>query len=225
MFDIDTDLISEVEYPSDDESTGNIMVAWRLTQSISDQIERLWLYKLILTYLTSTQVSPLKLAFVEKTDPLATGVSFKIHEFREPLLVIEFENVPIERIEDVVSRLEAVLMKIVTDGPDHFDSEIITNFVDSETITNLKKIEESPHQFLRDAVVLDMLYGEKHEDLQKFLKSGTGSKEYFAKNNTFWIKFIDYIFINNLKVTLNGKPSANQLKELSYNEVLVLRKL
>ena len=83
------------------------------------------------------------MAFVENTDPLATGVSFKIHKYKEPLLVIEFENVPIERIEDVVPRLEAVLMKIVTDGPDHFDSEIITNFVDRVTINNLTKIEES----------------------------------------------------------------------------------
>ena len=58
IINLDKDLISEVEYPSDDESTGHVMVAWRLTQKISEQIERLGLYKVIMTYLTRKQVSP-----------------------------------------------------------------------------------------------------------------------------------------------------------------------
>ena len=78
MVDVDKDPISYVEYPSDDENTGHVMVAWRLTQNISEQIERLGSYQLILTYLTSKQVGPLEVAFVENTDPLATGVSFGI---------------------------------------------------------------------------------------------------------------------------------------------------
>ena len=224
IINLDKDLISEVEYPSDDESTGHVMVGWRLTQKISEQTEKLGLYKVIMTYLTRKQVSPLELAFVDNADPLATGVSFEISRFKEPLLLIEFENVPIERIYDVVPRLDEVLLKIVSEGPDHFDSEIIKDFVDSETINNMKKLEQSPHKFQKDAVVLDMMYGEKHEDLETFLKFIIGTKEYSAKNNAFWIDLIEDTFINNFKVALIGKPSASKLNELSYTEEERIRK-
>ena len=54
---------------------GSIAVAWRLNETISENIEILEAYNLILKYLTSKQVSPLEIAFVENNDPLATSVS------------------------------------------------------------------------------------------------------------------------------------------------------
>ena len=54
---------------------GSIAVAWRLNETISENIEMLEAYNLILKYLTSKQVSPLEIAFVENNDPLATSVS------------------------------------------------------------------------------------------------------------------------------------------------------
>ena len=79
------DFIYEIEYPSEDETlgkmtlpirvellyywwnclAGSIAVAWRLDQSINENIEMLEAYKLIMKYLTNTQVSPFEVAFVE----------------------------------------------------------------------------------------------------------------------------------------------------------------
>ena len=50
------DLIVEIDYPSDDETIGNVAVAWRLPEHISDNIEMLEAYQLVMKYLTSTQV-------------------------------------------------------------------------------------------------------------------------------------------------------------------------
>ena len=134
-------------------------------------------YELIMKYLTNTQGSPLEVAFVETRDPLATSVSSDTLEIKEPALLIEFENVPVERIDEVIPKLDSVSKKIVSDGPDKFDLERITNFIDREVINNLKEIENSPHLFLPDATVLDMLYGEKPEHLQKFVTSSSLNKE------------------------------------------------
>merc|ERR1712106_90334 len=147
--------------------------------------------------------------FVETRDPLATSVSSDTLEIKEPSLLIEFENVPIERIDDVIPKLEKVLKKIVKDGPDKFDLERITNFIDQEVINNLKEIENSPHLFLPDASVLDMLYGEKPEHLQKFVTSSQSNKKYLEKNSTFWVNLIEDVFINNFKVAIKGKPSTD----------------
>ena len=51
------DLLFEIEFPSDDESLGNVAVAWRLPEPISRNIEMLEAYKLVLKYLTATQVT------------------------------------------------------------------------------------------------------------------------------------------------------------------------
>ena len=47
-----------------------------------------------------SQVSPLEVAFVENSDPLATSVSADTLEVRVPALLIEFENVPVSDIDD-----------------------------------------------------------------------------------------------------------------------------
>jgi len=108
---------------------------------------------LILKYLTSKQVSPLEIAFVENNDPLATSVSSDTLEVKIPSILVEFENVPVERIDEVIPKMDEVLKKIVDDGPEKFDLERITNFIHLEVINNLKDIENSPHLFVPDASV------------------------------------------------------------------------
>ena len=56
MINLTEDLIVEIDYPSDDETIGNVAVAWRLPEHISDNIEMLEAYQLVMKYLTSTQV-------------------------------------------------------------------------------------------------------------------------------------------------------------------------
>ena len=101
--------------------SGNIAAAWRLPEIISDNIEMLEAYKLIMKYLTATQVSPFEVAFVENRDPLATSVSSDTLEIKEPSLLIQFENVPIDRMDEVIPKMEKLLIQIVKDGPEKFD--------------------------------------------------------------------------------------------------------
>ena len=87
------------------------------------ELEAYEAYELIMKYLTNKQVSPLEVAFVETRDPLATSVSSDTLEIKEPALLIEFENVPIERIDEVIPKLDSVLKKIVR-GETRSSSEI-----------------------------------------------------------------------------------------------------
>ena len=194
------------------------MAAWRLPEYISENIEMLEAYKLIMKYLTTTQVSPFEVAFVETRDPLATSVSSDTLEIREPSLLIQFENVPIDKIDEVVPKMEKLLRKIVSDGPEKFDLERISNFIDRVVINNLKEMENSPHLFLPDASVLDMLYGEKPEHLEKFVTQSQLNKKFLSKNGTFWLNIIEDVFINSYKVVVKGKPSMEKVKELTAKE-------
>ena len=55
-------------------------------------------------------MSPLELAFVETSDPLATSVSADTLEVGVPSLLMEFENVPVDRIDEVHSRAILIIM-------------------------------------------------------------------------------------------------------------------
>ena len=88
---------------------GSIAVAWRLNDKISNNVEMLEAYKLVMKYLTATQVSPMEVAFVENSDPLATSVSADTLEVKVPSLLIEFENIPVERLDEVIPKMEKTL--------------------------------------------------------------------------------------------------------------------
>ena len=47
-------------------------------------------------------------------------------------MMVEFENVPVERIDEVIPKMDEVLKNIVDDGPEKFDLERITNFIHLE---------------------------------------------------------------------------------------------
>ena len=198
--------------------TGSIAVAWRLEQSINENISMLEAYRLIMKYLTSTQVSPFEVGFVENNDPLATSVTSDTLEVREPALLIEFENVPVDRIDEVIPKMDKILRDIVDGGPDQFDLERIANFIDREVVNHLKEEENSPHLFVPDATVLDMLYGRDPDDLRKFVSASESNKQFLDRNSTFWINLLKEQFIEKKKIVLKWKPSKKKVMELSEKE-------
>ena len=189
-----------------------------MDQSINENIEMLEAYKLIMKYLTNTQVSPFEVAFVETNDPLATSVSSDTLDVRKPALLIEFENVPVERLDEVIPKMDQLLQDIVDAGPDEFDLERITNFIDREVVNNLKEMENSPHLFVPDATVLDMLYGQEPDDLRKFISSSQSNTLFRDRNSTFWVNLLRDQFINQRKIVLKGKPSRAKVEELTRRE-------
>ena len=193
-------------------------MAWRLDENINENIEMLEAYKLIMKYLTNTQVSPFEVAFVETNDPLATSVSSDTLEVRKPALLIEFENVPVDRLDEVIPKMDQLLQDIVEAGPAEFDLERITNFIDREVVNNLKDMENSPHLFVPDATVLDMLYGHHPEDLKKFLSTSQSNKQFRDRNSTFWVNLLRDQFINQRKIVLKGKPSKAKVEKLTEKE-------
>ena len=119
-----------------------------------------------------------------------TNFSSDTLEVKLPSILVEFENVPVDRIDEVIPKMDETLRKVVNDGPEEFDLERIHNFIDSDIINNLKEIENSPHLFVPDATVLDMIYGESNEDLQKFVNASQSNVRLLEKDSEFWLDLI-----------------------------------
>lgn len=214
--DVDNELT--VEFPSDDETIGNVAVAWRLPEHIADDINMLQAYELVMKYLASTQVSPLEAEFVEADEPLATSVSADMLEVKQPAILVEFDNVPVNKIDLVIPKMEEVFNKIVSDGPEKFDIERIHNFIDREVLNHLKETENSPHLFVPDATVLDMLYGQEPNHLKEFVLSSNLNKQYRRKDAKFWIDLIEEVFVKTPKYYVKGIPSIKKQQKLTKDE-------
>jgi len=216
---LEEDDVNEVEYPNDDETTSkHVVVGWRLPMFINENIELFEAYDILLEYLKDTQVSPFKMEFVETEDPLATSIYSWIGKFKEPYISLWFNDVPIDKVDQVVPKMEKLFTKIVNDGPENIDMERISNIIDNKMLTNLKNIENYPDSFLVTANVLDMLYGENAEQYKKFVTSTQSINQYKDKNGTFWINLMEEIFMNNGKVVVKGKPSKDKAKQITEEE-------
>ena len=59
-----------MKFPSKDEKFGRIIFGWRLPGILTENVEKLFAFGILSTYLTSTAISPLKKRFVEIDEPL-----------------------------------------------------------------------------------------------------------------------------------------------------------
>jgi len=177
-----------VEFPATDETIGHIAVAWRLPLHISSDIPMMQAYSILLRYLTSSQVSPLEAEFVEQSSPLASSVSADILKVKEPSILVEFENVPVEDIDMIIPKMFLVLNNIVSAGPEKFDLERIHNIIDRKILQHKKNVENSPKLFVPDASVLSFLYGKTPHHLEEFVLSSTYSNNFRKKLKIIFIQ-------------------------------------
>ena len=69
---------STIRYPSEEEEFGKVALGWRIPGKLSDVYKEVNALSILGAYLSSTSVSPLKKAFVEIPEPLATDVDFDV---------------------------------------------------------------------------------------------------------------------------------------------------
>ena len=70
------DITTTMKFPSKDEKFGRIVFAWRLPGILTENVEKLFGFGILSTYLTSTAISPLKKRFVEIDEPLGNYMRF-----------------------------------------------------------------------------------------------------------------------------------------------------
>ena len=69
---------------------------------------------IILKYLTDTAVSPLQRDLVEIKDPFASQVSYSLVENLISALFVMLENVPMDKLDSVKSKIDEVFNLIIT---------------------------------------------------------------------------------------------------------------
>ena len=114
------DINSEAPFPSNEMRFGRMALGWRLPFKLKDGISKIHAMKMAASYLTSTAVSPLQKVFVEVSSPLATDVDIDFLLFSDPAVYVDFEDVPVRRLNEVEHTFNRVI-KSVLNNKDQFN--------------------------------------------------------------------------------------------------------
>ncbi len=82
--DIKKNIDKKIQFPSDDEELGHAAIAWRLPYTLLDNVRKLQALKVLGSYLTFTQASPMMQAMVNVDEPYCTDVDVDTYLFSQP---------------------------------------------------------------------------------------------------------------------------------------------
>ncbi|XP_028410939.1 uncharacterized protein C05D11.1-like [Dendronephthya gigantea] len=207
--------ITKIQFPSDDEETGQALIGYRGPKATDDySIEAI---KVIMTYLTDSPVATLQQILVECPEPYCSDVSFDFIENSEGCLYITAENVPTEKLDDVIPRITEAIQDIVK-GKVELDMKRMSAVIHREILDAMDKIEDKPHESFAGFCIGDFLYSTQPNQLLDKVDTIRHLKDLAQQSQDFWIKFLDKYFVNATSITVIGEPSQKLMAEMSKIE-------
>ena len=162
-------------YPSEDEEQGRVYLGWRCTPW-QDFYSRTAL-NILWTYLTSTSLSPIHRQMIEIDRPYAGDVDTSVLERSQGIHWIEFDDVDLDRIDEVKERLFDVLRALV--ARKDVEMERMRSLIRKEIRQSIAEWEDQPHEAIVGYCISNFLYGEekwKGEEKKEEGGSGGGGK-------------------------------------------------
>ncbi|XP_050528273.1 uncharacterized protein C05D11.1-like [Daktulosphaira vitifoliae] len=206
-------------FPCDEETNGVINVGWRGPVG-SNYRYKYMACQLLLKYLTDTPISALPKEFVEISDPLCSSVSYYISHHLNPSLVLEFENVPIQKLnaEQIPLKLNEVFNKLISNDC-YFNLERLRTCIERYKLFLLINLENCSSSSLANLIIGDFLYGKNQSDLDDRLNTIIILKKLISEDISFWKQILNDYFISNHKVVVRGIPSIKRQQDLANEEV------
>ncbi|XP_055593217.1 uncharacterized protein C05D11.1-like [Uranotaenia lowii] len=205
-----------IVYPADEEDCGLVYVAWRGPKATTEYDE-LTSCSVLLRYLSDTSVSPLQREFVETDDPYASRVGYNIAENSVSLLYLSFENVPLDKVDQIFPKLESILKKIGS-GEERIDMKRMASVLERYILEALSNLESNPHDVVAFHVIGDVLYGETASDFEKHLNTNEYLQKLKSKDESFWLDLLKKYLIDAKYVVARAVPSIEEQKRSAKEE-------
>ncbi|KAF9027171.1 hypothetical protein BGZ52_004433 [Haplosporangium bisporale] len=144
-------------FPSEDESMGEVAINWfgpPVTDFLGFQA-----LDILETYLTDSAVAILKKEMVEIEDPYCTSVNFYTSQRIRIEIRLDFDSVPVEKLEEIEPKFFSILEKIATEG---FDMDRMAAVIKREKLKLLDRLE-TDHMALAWPCLIHFLYGKKDD--------------------------------------------------------------
>ncbi|XP_037047629.1 uncharacterized protein C05D11.1-like [Bradysia coprophila] len=206
----------KVEYPADEEDCGLLSIGWRGPKCTTENL-KLTSCSVLMRYLSDTSVSPLQREFVEIPDPFASQISFNIVENTESLLYFTFENVPLDKIEAILPKLQSIL-KNIADGIEKIDTNRLRNILERSILEYLSNLESNPHEAISFMVIGDVLYGNTPDDFDMRLNVHKQLEYLQTVNESYWLDLLKEYMIDSKYAVIKGYPSIAEQQRIAQDK-------
>jgi len=209
--------VETVEFPEEDESTGEIAVAF-FGPSCTDQVQATAM-NIVMTYLCGSSVSVLENILVEK-EQLASSVTYLLESRPNTLVWFQPTGVATEKLEFVYKRL-IELLKEVASKP--LDMDYMKECIQREK-RQVKLHAEGSEQFYANNIITDYLFGDRDGRTLKDLETLVEYDVLESWTDEQWREFLRKWLSDAHHVSILGKPSKKFADELKAREAERLAK-
>ncbi|KAL2133113.1 hypothetical protein VTI74DRAFT_2915 [Chaetomium olivicolor] len=210
-------IVETVEFPEEDESTGEIVVAF-FGPSCIDQVQATAV-NIIMTYLCGSSVSVIENIMVEK-EHLASSVSYWWDSRPNSVIWFQPTGVETEKLAFVEQRLIS-LLKEVASKP--LDMEYMKECLQRER-RQVKLHAEGSEQFYATNIITDYLFGKRNGATLKDLESLSEYDVLEGWTEEQWREFLKKWISDANHISILGKPSMELANTLKANEEARLAK-
>ena len=210
-------IVETVEFPEEDESTGEIVVAF-FGPSCIDQVQGTAV-NIIMTYLCGSSVSVIENIMVEK-EQLASSVSYWWDSRPNAVIWFQPTGVATEKLAFVEQRLIA-LLKEVASKP--LDMGYIKECLQREK-RQVKLQAEGSESFYANNIITDYLFGKRDGQTLRDLESLNEYDILEAWTDEQWRDFLRKWISDAHHISILGKPSMELANTLKANEEARLAK-
>lgn len=210
---------SLVEFPSETEDFGRVIIGYRLGPFSKHRVTVTEL-SLLGDYLSEGIASPLYVALVDQPEPFCRSVDFSFLHYAELAFTIILSGVPAARLQQAKERVFQVLQNFFQAGI--IDSDRMHSIIQSALREDYSSIETEPAETLQDNLALAFLYFDLQKDLldvlwgdrillQNLLDSRVSDSE-------FWMKLLKEHVLDAPHVDLLCKPSMSMHEALAKED-------
>uniref|UniRef100_A0A8R1TZL4 Uncharacterized protein n=1 Tax=Onchocerca volvulus TaxID=6282 RepID=A0A8R1TZL4_ONCVO len=204
----------QIVCPNEDEKLGIVEIAWK---GPSKNLRELQQLEVLAYYLSDTVASPLEQDFVQLDEQLASSVHLYISEQSVSEIVLCFNGVPIDELQNIKTRQESTLFEktLPQTFEKNFDAErmknTITNMIDKE----LSRMETDSHNFVFELLCMHQIYGK--DDLEMRLDHVTQLQKMFVMQPEDWIRLARR-YLTNECICVMGYPSRDEVTRIAITE-------
>ncbi|KAH6626130.1 Metalloenzyme, LuxS/M16 peptidase-like protein [Chaetomium sp. MPI-SDFR-AT-0129] len=204
-------IVETVEFPEEDESTGEICVAF-FGPSCNDQVQATAV-NIIMTYLCGSSVSVIENVMVEK-EHLASSVSYWWDSRPNSVIWFQPTGVATEKLEFVEQRLIS-LLKEVASKP--LDMDYIKECLQREQ-RQVKLQAEGSEGFYATNIITDYLFGKRDGSTLEELSNLSEYDVLDSWTEEQWKSFLKKWISDAHHISILGKPSEALANTLKANE-------
>jgi len=208
---------AEVLFPSEDESTGIVRMAWSALEYSQDNFYKGTALEVLGEYLTDTSVSDLQRAFVECEDAAAGAVYFGVTDFNPTQTAITFNSVPKEKLGEIKTKLMGLLSDLGS-GAAPFDLSRMKIVLNRKRLELLATVENSPEDIFTDMCLVNYLHDPTGRMMASQFDELARFRQLSDEPAVFWQQLVQDMFVAKPSVCVVGMPSTQKAADLEQAE-------